>query len=1188
MSNFRSWLVLVLLLGAVNVSAQTTSGSMSGTVVDSSGQVVPGADVIVTNEQTGEVRRTVTSEVGAFSFPALLAGPYTVRAELSGFRPIEVKNNQVLANNRLAVPPLQLEVGSLAEAVTVTAVGEAVATTTTAHQAILDLSQVENLSIRGRDPISLLKILPGVSLMPNDQEVFGGGFATNVPDIGGGRGQTIQVDGVNGGDSNGGGNFSGATNMDAIAEVNVQLSSYTAEYGLNGGAQVNYITKHGGSEYHGSLYSHNRHEKFNALNYFNKKDGLPKPLYRFTNLGGTLGGPIPRLPKVNPNGDKLFFFYSIDDTKVKVPQITRRYQLPTALERQGDFSQSFTPSGALIRVIDPLTGQQFPNNRIPADRAHAAGVAFLNLFPMPNAQGSGYNFVFQEESLDRPRRQHLLRVDYRPTANDSFAWKGQTWFTKMAGYNADGAAARWGLVRQRYDFTADQLKLDYTRIFGSRTVFEFSAGFFRSTEDGPAANDRELAGIQRASHPAIGALPQFTSRHNPLGLIPKARFGQVQSSSGGTDCGGAVVQPCNDIFYDNRWPITGEDSAFPAAINLTHTRGTHTFKMGIMRENEFNGQARSGIFAGEFNFAHNNIDAGSTQYPYANAYIGHVLDYTEELGRVPDYRIQNTLAWFIQDTWKMKPTLTFDIGLRMYKWSPPYSGSGEASAFSFERFDPSWGGRAPVLYDPILVSGAARARNPLTGEILPSSFIGQMVPGTGYSCGVITPEAPCNINGMVIQEDPNYRNGDYGFVEPMPVQFDPRFGMAWAPNPKTVLRVATGLFHDAIGGSVFSGGAAFRFTRVTRFTDLNSYLGGTSAVAPNNVSGIVREGYKLPSTHKYSIGLQREIGWRIVTDIAYVGEFTRYLGDDFNYNAIPAGARFNPVNRDPSKPDSATVGLQPDRRDPGALPDVFLRPIRGFGDININEPVNTSRYDSLQAQVSRRFTGGIELAGSYTLARAYENDRFQGNPFTGRFREYDNDIQRHIVVTSYQIEIPNGGRLLGNSPVARGILDNWRISGISTFATGRWEDVSMSYNPGFEFGGGGELCDGSGSAPYHMVGDPMANAPKTEAQWFDTSVFRPAVGRGDRGNEGACNNHKIQGPGFHNHDVTFFKDFRLPRNQRITFKAEAYNLFNQVSWQTFDNTGQFNAANEQTDANFGRITAARNERRMVFSLRYTF
>ena len=154
-------LVLVLLLFAVNASAQTTSGSISGSVVDAQDQVVPGADVVVTNQQTQEVRRTVTNEVGLFAFPALQPGPYTVRAELTGFRPIEIRDNMVLANNRLALPPLRLEVGSLAEAVTVSAVGEVVATTQTSHQAMLDVGQVENLSIRGRDPMSLLKILPG-------------------------------------------------------------------------------------------------------------------------------------------------------------------------------------------------------------------------------------------------------------------------------------------------------------------------------------------------------------------------------------------------------------------------------------------------------------------------------------------------------------------------------------------------------------------------------------------------------------------------------------------------------------------------------------------------------------------------------------------------------------------------------------------------------------------------------------------------------------------------------------------------------------------------------------------------------------------------------------------------------------------------------------------------------------------
>jgi len=176
MRYFRPMLVVVLLLFAVNASAQTTSGSISGSVVDSQNQVVPGADISVTNQQTQEVRRTVSNEVGLFAFPALQPGPYTIRAELTGFRPIEIRDNMVLANNRLAIPPLRLEVGSLTEAVTVSAVGELVATTQTTHQAVLDVGQVENLSIRGRDPMSLLKILPGVQLLANDNETVGGGF----------------------------------------------------------------------------------------------------------------------------------------------------------------------------------------------------------------------------------------------------------------------------------------------------------------------------------------------------------------------------------------------------------------------------------------------------------------------------------------------------------------------------------------------------------------------------------------------------------------------------------------------------------------------------------------------------------------------------------------------------------------------------------------------------------------------------------------------------------------------------------------------------------------------------------------------------------------------------------------------------------------------------------------------------
>src|SRR5918995_2529352 len=210
--------VAFLLFHVVQASAQTTTGSMSGTVVDATGQVLPGATVTIAHERTGEERAGTTNEVGLFGFAALMPGPYTVRAELAGFRQIEVKSNVVLANQRLAVEPLRLEVGQISEVVSVSAIGEALKTTTTAHQAVLDLRQVSNLAIRGRDPISFLKILPGVQLQANEQETFGGSFATGVPAIQAGntRGQTIYVDGINGGDGGGGGggggNFSGATN----------------------------------------------------------------------------------------------------------------------------------------------------------------------------------------------------------------------------------------------------------------------------------------------------------------------------------------------------------------------------------------------------------------------------------------------------------------------------------------------------------------------------------------------------------------------------------------------------------------------------------------------------------------------------------------------------------------------------------------------------------------------------------------------------------------------------------------------------------------------------------------------------------------------------------------------------------------------------------------------------------------
>jgi hypothetical protein len=743
-------------------------------------------------------------------------------------------------------------------------------------------------------------------------------------------------------------------------------------------------------------------------------------------------------------------------------------------------------------------------------------------------------------------------------------------------------------------------KVEYTRIINPSTILEFSAGFFNSVETGPPEDDKALAGIQRATYPQLNRLGQFASRNNPLGLIPRVQFGNVPSADRAMSNDGGTPQ----ITYDGRWPITGNDIAAPVSINLTHTRGRHTYKAGVLRDDELFGQARSGTFGGEFNFQDDANDPGRTGYAFANAAIGHVRSYLESLGRVPDDRRQKTWAWFVQDTWKIHPKVTLDLGLRMYKWGPPLAMAGEGSGFTFERFDPAWGGNPPVFFRPILVGTQRRAQNPRTGQILPATYIGLIVPGTGYTCSVITPDTPCKINGIVTQDDGNYlENGDRGFTEPSPLQYDPRFGVAWAINPRTAVRISGGSFHDSSAGLYLQqggGNVAYRYDNQVFFTDFDSYLTGSSATSPvPNTTGVVRTDTKRPNNLRFTAGIQRELGKNIVLDAAYVGSRTKHVLEVWNFNQLPAGVRFRPESRDTT--------VTPTAANPGALPDPFLRPYLGFSDINIASSSGSQTYDSLQVGLTRRFTGRFEMAGSYTWAVGDEHNLRQNNPLPSTTDR--RDIQEHVLVVSYQYELPGGSALFKGHGAAKAILDNWRISGISTFATGGRGDITASYSPDFDYTGGGEICGGVspnptgfrtrgldgtygagdiGQRPYNVVGDiELSGGDRSIDRWFNTDAVKPAKGVGDVGND--CRAWKFTMPGFRNHDLSFFKDFKLKGTQTLQYRWEIYNLLNGVSFQTVNTAATFNpTTGAQTNPNFGKVTAARNERRMQMSLRYIF
>jgi len=483
--------ILILLVCGV-APAQTITGEVSGTVTDESGALVPGAQIVLIHEGTGAQRNTVTSATGIFVFPSLQPATYTVRVTQPGFRVFERTGVIATANSRASLGTIQLKIGETAETVTVQSEGELIQTESSQTTSLLTPQQLDRMVIRGRDVINLVKLLPGVSqgairdgslAGENDTGLgneLGGLYGTFVPNIAGARSywNTVTLDGQTGSDVHLVSLFNEVTSVDAIAEVKVVLNNYQAEYGRNSGPQINLVSKSGTREFHGSLYWYKRHEMFNANDFFNNRDGLPEPQFRFLTTGGTIGGPVYVPGKFNRDRDRLFLFYSREDWRVRQPLAIGRVTVPTALERQGDFSQTLDVGGRLIAIRDPLSNAPFPQNRIPANRLNRNGQALLNLFPLPNATdrsvtAGNYNYQFQE-IREVPKFTNLLKFDFLPTRRDTVTVRARNFNSDAEGFAGMAAVnSNWPQFRHHYLFTEDSAKVGWTRAHSATVVNEF-------------------------------------------------------------------------------------------------------------------------------------------------------------------------------------------------------------------------------------------------------------------------------------------------------------------------------------------------------------------------------------------------------------------------------------------------------------------------------------------------------------------------------------------------------------------------------------------------------------------------------------------------------------------------------------------------------------------------------------------
>jgi hypothetical protein len=1157
-----------LLSGAL---AQGLTGQISGSLTDSRGAAVSSARVEVINEETAQSRVVPSDGEGNFVVTQLLPGTYSLVVTASGFKRFEQRGIVLTANERVAVRKLTLEVGDVNQTVTVTAEAPNVQTESAERAGLISEAQIQGVALKGRDYMGLVRLLPGVVDTAN-REAPGWNNLVGVT-VNGSRGGTLNLtlDGVSSLDT---GSQLGpylAPGLDAIGEVKVLLTNYQAEYGRSSGGTINVVIKNGTRDFHGSGFYFKRHEQFNANEYFNNARGVDKQRYRFNYWGGTIGGPV-IIPGTgfNKNRDKLFFFWSQEYLPRLSPTRQGRLTFPTQLERNGDFSKSSTA------IRDPLTGQQFRDpsratpdnpqglNIIPLNRIDPNGQKLLNIFPLPNSNipNSNFNTVFQS-TVDHPRREEILRMDWNISSKTTFYARGiQSYEAFKGDFNFVLASDIWPQFPIKYQIRSRGLVSTLIHTFSPTLTNELTFGVNRALQTVDPLNQ---AGIDKNDRVKLGlTLPQFFPAINPLNLIPNATFGGVQNAP--------------QFNIEQRFPFFGTNNIWNWSDNLSKIWGSHNLKAGFYLEYTTRNAARAAAFNGTFNFDNNINNPLNTGNPFANALIGVVNSYTEANGKLNGHARYKNIEWFLQDNWKVNRRLTLDYGLRFY-YIQPTIGAGDNLAY----FDPALydASKQPRLIEPFCLNNAnpcsannganRRGRNPVTGELLPAVKIGTFAAGSGSP-----------FQGMRVVKE--------GVFDSPGINIGPRVGFAYDifGDGKTSLRGGVGVFYDR-----FNDDQALQLveappnliTATANFTTIKDLLATPLSVTPPGVFAI-QTSYDSPAVYNFSLGVQRDIGFKTVLDVAYVGSLARHLLQRRSINAVPYGARFLPSSIDQTVAGGATP-----------LPDNFLRPYKGYGDINLIGFASNSNYHSLQVQVNRRVTTSLALGLSYTWSKAMDlvdgNDN-NINPFIDpRVRNYGKAgfDRTHIFTLNYVYKVPGLSRRWDNA-LTRAVFDGWELSGITSFISGAPLGIGYNLSPTADLVGG---SGGGVDSRVVLVGDP--NLPKdqrTPTRAFDTSAVRMP----SRAEFGVGNAPKdpIRGPGINNWDISIFKNFKLAREGRVSlqYRLEMYNAFNHTQFggvgvSGVDTTAQFNPnTGAQTNPLFGAYNNARDARRIVMGLKVNF
>jgi Carboxypeptidase regulatory-like domain len=1252
--------------------AQSTGGQIRGTVTDASGGAVAGAVVQLINQATLAKREAPTGTSGEYVFLVVPVGTYEVDVEQPGFKRYVHKGIMLNLNQVLSLD-ITLQVGATKQVVEVSGAPPVVDTSSTQLGAVMNDRAVSELPLNLRNTYALLQLQPGVSSQFGSSDtVFFGADNPGVVSVNGGRGRANNYT-VNGGDGN-----DLFVNLpaiqpspDAIDEFRVLTNTFDAEYGRNSGSVVNVVTKSGTNNFHGDVYEYFRNTVLNANTFFNKAGGVSAPDFKQNQFGGTFGGPIRK--------DRTFFFVSYEGRRIRQGISSGSVFLPTAAETSGDFSaggaaspfsgtlssplvanilqdrggcnSALTPAGqAALSAVAGGTPQPyssiFANNQIPTQCFDPVAVGLYQQYVQPfDPNGTGLAVTSPDKS-DRGD-QATARLDDKLSTNqqlsayyyfDDDATLQPFAFFQAAGANVPGFGS---LFANRIQ----QINLTHTWTIGSTSVNEFRFNYFREsqgtnnhpTHTNPVTSSCSGTG---ASY-CFNGTPDTPSAYTNAGVTLGPSLGITPNLPGREGVPFISVSGGFIIGNNSEGELPQTGNTYQWADNFTKASGNHTMKFGADFRIQHFDQFLYYNVNGSFGFSPGGPnDVGFTDL-YPNYFLGLPNSFGQ--GSAQEENIHNKAFYlFAQDSWKIKPNLTLNYGLRWELNTPQYDTGNRLQTFR--------PGQADTQFPCVITANG-------------SSLTGYPV---GTDCSPTGPGASVFPLGEVVPGDKGIQPG---MTATYYKAFAPRIGLAWSPGAthgvfarifggpgKSSIRAGYGIFYNPIeqlvleqfsaeppfGGSTFVSSPLFQTPYVLQsgstipnpFNGILSPKPGTpvdwSVFRPILLFGEFQPHLRSQYADQYNLTFERQLTNSMRLQISYVGTQAHRLlashdlnfgdaqtcldlndilgagtcgafGEDSQYVIPPgtviqtsSGGLHLPYNAGSGGlfiPNGTTVTNGVDLVGIRPYSSPLCQPLTGvncppdgtpvFSNIFAEDTIANSSYNALQVSLEQNYAHGLQFTAAYTFSKSLDT--------ASSFEELLNPINPRL---GRALSLFNATHRFVFSPYwmlpipkhsgfVGKLIDGWGASAIITYQTG--------FPIRILDGNDAELM---GSFFFLPVGEPNITGPfqkfnPRSVQTFNgvpaNYLFNPNnFADSNPGQFGNSSRTICCGPPISNTDISILKRTRISERWDTEFRAEFYNAWNHTQFLNPD--GNFS----DLGSTFGVVTNTRDPRVVQFALKLFF